>query len=274
MSNQIAHFPFWEVEPAVVRIEPRPGTKVLVRMTPPTNPVRRRSTLAYLRLGATVLLTGIVVLAVLAVATPPAVADTCPDVEVVFARGTLEPPGPGATGQAFIDALKARLPSATIQPYAVNYPASLEFSRASDGVRDASAEMERLAANCPQTKMVLGGFSQGAAVAAYTTTDTIPAGFTLPAGISGPMPASLADHVAAVALFGKPTRGFLNMLVPDAPPITIGSRYAPMTIELCVPEDPVCSPTGNDQSAHGSYAFNGMAEQAADFAANAISRLR
>ena len=34
----------------------------------------------------------------------------CPDVEVVFARGTFEPPGVGATGQAFVDALRARLP--------------------------------------------------------------------------------------------------------------------------------------------------------------------
>ena len=32
--------------------------------------------------------------------------------------------------------------------------------------------------------MVLGGYSQGAAVIAYITTDTIPPGFALPAGIT------------------------------------------------------------------------------------------
>ena len=31
---------------------------------------------------------------------------SCSDVEVVFARGTFEAPGVGATGQAFVDALK------------------------------------------------------------------------------------------------------------------------------------------------------------------------
>ena len=38
-------------------------------------------------------------------AMPVAAADGCPDAEVVFARGTGEPAGPGGTGQAFIDAL-------------------------------------------------------------------------------------------------------------------------------------------------------------------------
>ena len=37
---------------------------------------------------------------------PGASADPCPDVEVVFARGTFEPPGVGDTGQAFVDALR------------------------------------------------------------------------------------------------------------------------------------------------------------------------
>lgn len=41
--------------------------------------------------------------------------------------------------------------------------------------------------------------------AAYLTEDSLPQGFVLPAQITGPMPAAVADHVAAVALFGKPT---------------------------------------------------------------------
>ena len=34
---------------------------------------------------------------------PSAAANPCPDVEVVFARGTTEPPGVGGVGQAFVD---------------------------------------------------------------------------------------------------------------------------------------------------------------------------
>jgi cutinase len=43
--------------------------------------------------------------------------DSCPAVEVVFARGTFEAPGVGATGQAFVDALNARLPGKTVDVY-------------------------------------------------------------------------------------------------------------------------------------------------------------
>jgi cutinase len=119
--------------------------------------------------------------------------------------------------------------------------------------------------------MVLGGYSQGAAVIGYITTDAIPAGFTAPAGITGPMPPSVANHVAAVALFGKPSNGFLNSIDRDAPPITIGHLYTANTIDLCIPEDPICSPAGNDNGAHNLYAVNGMAGQAADFTSRRLS---
>ena len=129
------------------------------------------------------------------------------------------------------------------------------------------------AARCPKTKIVIGGYSQGAAVSAYITSDTVPANFPLPEGLTGPLPPDVARHVAAIVLFGKPSTGFLNFLVHDAPPIDIGHLYAPKTIELWRTEDPVCSPTGNQQGAHGSYATNGMTDQAADFTVHAIARL-
>ena len=40
-----------------------------------------------------------------------AVAEPCPDIGVVFARGTYEPAGVGLTGQAFVDAIRARAAS-------------------------------------------------------------------------------------------------------------------------------------------------------------------
>jgi cutinase len=204
--------------------------------------------------------------------TPSANAadDSCPGIEVVFARGTMETPGVGATGQAFVDALNARLPGKTIEVYAVNYPASLDFGRAADGIVDASNRVETIAANCPTTKIVLGGYSQGAAVVGYTTTDTVPAGFALPAGVTGPMPPAIAPHVAAVVLFGTPDTWFLNLVDHDAPPITIGQLYGPKTLQLCATGDPVCFPGGLNRAAHSSYKDNGMADQAADFAARQL----
>jgi cutinase len=208
----------------------------------------------------------------LAAPTPTANAadDACPAVEVLFARGTNEAPGVGATGQSFVDALNARLPGKTVDVYAVNYPASLNFGQAADGIVDASNKIQSVAANCPSTKIVLGGYSQGAAVAGYTTTDTVPAGFDLPAGITGPMPPAIAPHVAAVVLFGTPDAWVLNLADGNAPPITIGQPYTAKTLQLCATGDPVCFPGGLDRSAHSSYKDNGMADQAADFAAHQL----
>ncbi|MGB7507061.1 MAG: cutinase family protein, partial [Mycobacterium sp.] len=171
----------------------------------------------------------------------PAYAAPCPDVEVVFARGTFEPPGVGSTGQAFVDSLRAKTEGKSVDVYAVNYPASLDFATAADGVIDASNRIVQMTTDCPDTQIVLGGFSQGAAVAAYITEDAIPEGYTPPPGMTGPMPPSVAEHVAAVTLFGKPSSGFLQMLNTGAPPITVGPEYAGKTLDLCIPEDPVCS---------------------------------
>jgi cutinase len=202
---------------------------------------------------------------------PNASAAPCPDVEVIFARGTFEAPGVGDTGQAFVDALRGQLGGKSVDVYPVNYPASLDFATAADGVTDAGNKVRDVAAHCADTKMVLGGYSQGAAVVAYTTEDAVPNGFTLPAGITGPLPPDVANHVAAVALFGKPSSGFLQTIYTGAPPITVGHLYTGKTTDMCIPEDPICSPDGNDNGAHTLYATNGMAGQAADYAARRIT---
>src|SRR5258707_10235708 len=113
--------------------------------------------------------------------------DSCPAVEVVFARGTFEAPGVGATGQAFVDALNARLPGKTVDMYGVAYPASLEFERAAEEIVDASHKIQAIATSCPATQIVLYGYSQAAAVAGFTTADTVPDGVALPDGLTGPI---------------------------------------------------------------------------------------
>jgi cutinase len=239
----------------------------MTTVTPFVVRMRRLTIRAALSTIFAALAVGTILVGSLTAPTPVANAadDSCPAVEVVFARGTNEAPGVGATGQAFVDALNARLPGKTVDVYAVNYPASLNFSQTADGIVDASNKIQSIAALCPTTKIVLGGYSQGAALAGYTTTDTVPAGFDLPAGITGPMPASVAPHVAAVVLFGTPDAWFLNLVAHSAPPITIGQAYAAKTLQLCAAGDPVCFPGGLDRSAHSSYKDNGMADQAADF---------
>jgi cutinase len=200
---------------------------------------------------------------------PLAAAAGCPDVEVVFARGTTEPPGVGGIGQAFVDSLQAQLAPRSMWTYAVNYPASTDFPTAAAGVIDASARVREMAAKCPTTKMVLGGYSQGAAVIGYVTAAEIPAGYVLPPGITGPMPPEVANNVAAVALFGEPSSRFLNRI--DAPPINIGPLYAAKTIDQCISDDPVCTNDGSNIGAHMQYVENGMVDQAAVYAAQRVS---
>jgi cutinase len=205
-----------------------------------------------------------------ATATPVAGAAPCPDVEVVFARGSGEPPGLGGVGRSFVDALRAQIGSRSLGVYAVNYPASTDFSNPDfpdkfiEGVRDASSHVESTAANCPNTEQVLGGYSQGAAVAGYITSASVPAGVPASA-VPKPMPSQVANHVAAVTLFGTPSEQFMQHY--GAPTIVIGPSYQPKTLELCARGDSVCG-DGSNPAAHMSYAVNGMVGQAADFTAS------
>jgi len=162
---------------------------------------------------------------------PAASADPCPDVEVVFARGTTEPPGVGHIGQTFVDTLRSRVGAKSLGVYPVNYPATTDFPTAIDGITDAGHHVESMATNCPKTRMVLGGYSQGAAVMGFVTANAVPDGADL-AQPPQPMPPEIASHVAAVTLFGKPSTQFMSII--NEPPVTIGPLYAPKTIDLCV----------------------------------------
>jgi hypothetical protein len=204
---------------------------------------------------------------------PSASADPCPDVEVVFARGTGEPPGVGGVGQAFVDAMRSQAGGRSVAVYPVTYQASSDFSggidfarTVVDGIRDASSHVESMAANCPHTREVIGGFSQGAVVAGFVTSAVIPEG--VPAAfVPAPMPPEVANHVAAVALFGKPSDQFMRDV--GAPPIVIGPLYAAKTIDLCAPGDTICNGArpGAPSAAHNVYTVNGMVGQSATFAA-------
>ncbi len=201
---------------------------------------------------------------------PSANAEPCPDVEVVFARGTSEPPGVGGIGSGFVDALRGQIGGRTLTVYPVNYPASSDFGNPDfpstfiDGIRDATSHIESMAANCPKTREVLGGFSQGAAVAGFVTSSAVPKNVPA-ASVPAPMPPDVARHIAAVTLFGTPSDQFLEHY--GAPAIAIGPLYQPKTLQLCAAGDPICG-GGSDGAAHGSYVVNGMTGQAASYAAS------
>jgi cutinase len=189
------------------------------------------------------------------VGTPTASAAGCSDIEVVFARGTDEPPGIGVVGQALVDSLRPLVKGKKIGTYAVKYPASWNFMAAAKGANDASAHVQATAAKCPDTKIVLGGYSQGAAVIDVVTTSPVPG-----LGFSQVLPPALADNVAAVAVFGNPSARI-------GQPLTIMSPlYGAKTADICNVPDPICS-RGDNFSAHTQYPQSGLVKVAAKWVA-------
>lgn len=108
--------------------------------------------------------------------------------------------------------------------------------------------------------------SQGAAVAGYVTSAVVPPAVPVQA-VPAPMAPEVANHVAAVTLFGAPSAQFLGQY--GAPPIAIGPLYQPKTLQLCADGDSICG-DGNSPVAHGLYAVNGMVGQGANFAASRL----
>jgi cutinase len=216
---------------------------------------------------------GVVVTAAASVAAiqylvvPPALAAPCPDTEVVFARGTTEDPGVGPTGQAFVDSLRTKVGPKSVGVYGVDYPATMAFSTAVEGIADARSHILATVASCRDTQLVLGGFSQGAAVMGFVTASVVPEGVSSDE-VPAPMPPEVANHVAAVALFGKPSARFMNVI--KDPDVVIGPNYVGKAIDLCVDNDLVCDPHGRSFAVHDQYAELGLVDQGATFAAQRL----
>ena len=205
------------------------------------------------------------VLAVLTAVSPfgvPAAsaAPKCSDIEFVFARGTDEPPGIGRVGQALVDTLRPMVKGKSIGTYAVDYPASYDFLAVGGGATDASKHVQSTVATCPDTKIVLGGYSQGAAVVDVVATSPL-AGL----GYTAPLPAAAVPHVAAVVVFGNPSARIgqpLTRMSPD-----FGSR----TADLCNTADPICS-LGKDFNSHVRYPESGLVKVAAQWVTKHVQK--
>ena len=186
----------------------------------------------------------------------PASAESCPDIEVVFARGTNEDPGLGRIGSAFVESLRGKVGGRSVGTYAVNYPASYDFLAAATGANDASAHIQWMINNCPTTRLVLGGYSQGAGVIDVIAAVPVPA-----IGFTAPLPPNTPEHVAALAVFGNPS-------AKVGLPLTVSPVWGPRAIDLCNPGDPVCT-SGDDVAAHRAY-DGAPADQAATFVAGLL----
>ncbi|GAA5170587.1 MULTISPECIES: cutinase family protein [Amycolatopsis] len=197
--------------------------------------------------------------ALTAAALPAAAADakaTCSSLEVVFARGSGEVPGLGVVGTPLVSAVKSAVGSSSVSSYAVNYAASYDQTSAGPGATDMSNHIKTTAAQCPDTKFAIGGYSQGASV-----TD-IAIGIRTYLGTGQTIPTDLASRVVAVVAFGNPL-GLYGQTIKTASP-----TYGPKSLEFCNRGDTVCGGTGTGPGyGHLSYPNDGSVNTAAAFIA-------
>ncbi|MDV6260770.1 cutinase family protein [Rhodococcoides yunnanense] len=196
-----------------------------------------------------------------AVVLPAGVASAapCSDVDISFARGTGELPGLGITGTPFVNSLKSQLSDRSVSTYAVNYAADFTQASAGPGSRDLVAHLNSVAASCPSTTFVIGGYSQGATV----VTNAV--GLRTPSSFSGAViPAAIASRVEAVVVFGNPF-GLSGQKIE-----TSSNTYGSRATSFCNFGDPVCQIGGFNAFAHLQYGTNGTTTQGAQFAATKV----
>ena len=213
---------------------------------------------------------------------PFAAAQGCPDVEVVFARGTCEPPGVGGVGQAFVDAVRAQAAPRVGQRVSGQLRGQQRLHGRPHRVRQDSGRRDPRCGHCtsrrpPRTVRTPGSCSAGSRRAqrwrAYVTSAEIPE--QVPAEYPRVHPES--DALGG----GRPRRRRGPHRTPSpeflanigAPPITIGPSYVDKTLKVCAPDDNICngSPAGPPSFAHAMYGVNGATNDAAAYAVARLS---
>ena len=233
--------------------------------SPPARGTARPSGGGRRRLAARLAIAAAGVLALIAVGTTPAGAvpapsGSCAAVHVITARASNEPPGEGITGALVTQIVNSS--AQTVSRASVNYPATLT-NYASSSAQGVSALKTQLASQvqaCPNQKIVLAGYSQGA----HVVLDVLGGGGGGTLGpTTPPISSSIADHVVAVATFGDPrhvvnqpyNRGtsFRNGLFPrTSAQLQVLSGLAPRIHAWCDFNDTFCD-SGFSTAVHLTY---------------------
>ncbi|KAI6840773.1 hypothetical protein KC367_g4254 [Hortaea werneckii] len=171
------------------------------------------------------------------------VADgVCAPVTFIFARGSTETGNMGSTvGPALAKALISALGSDRVAIQGVEYPATIEsnISMGSEGGPEMAKLAQQALSNCPNTKIALSGYSQGATVTHYAVKS---------GGLN-------ADSVSAVVLYGDPLYGQSVGDLPDS-----------KLKEFCASGDGVCETgTFSISAAHLSYTSGSDISEGAEF---------
>ncbi|KAH7255211.1 cutinase [Fusarium redolens] len=192
-------------------------------------------------------------------------AQSCPDIHIFGARETSVAPGFGSAGQ-LVEMIKADHPGATSE--AIDYPAcggqascgGVQYGdSAKQGTQAVTTAVNGLNQRCPQTKIVMVGYSQGGQI----MDNNICGGPDSGAGVSDssvPLSASAVQQVKAVIMLGDPR--FVSGLPYgvgtctaggfDARPAGFSCPNADKVQIYCDSQDPFCC-NGNDSNHHQQY---------------------
>ncbi|UKZ86298.1 uncharacterized protein TrAFT101_002135 [Trichoderma asperellum] len=192
-------------------------------------------------------------------AVTAASAPTCAKgLYMVVARGTEEPAGTGVTGN-LTSQIAAKVPGS--QVVAVDYPATFDDYEGSEGkgVQDMQKLLNAYGQACPDNKIAILGYSQGAQV----SSDSVCGGGGSPFIDDKALSTSIMDNVVAVAIFGDPSHvanltydrgtsvrdGIFNRTEAS---IDVCKSYSSRIISYCDTGDIYCD-SGSNTTVHHLY---------------------
>ncbi len=215
-------------------------------------------------------------LALSAVAAVPANAvassgSGCAAVSIITARASTEAAGEGITGALVTQVVNAS--TQTVSRASVSYPASLNnyASSSLQGINALKTQLTNLVNSCPNTKVVLFGYSQGA----HVVLDVIGGGQGGSLGTAtAPIATNIATHVQAIVTFGDPRHvtnqsfdlgtSTTNGLFPrSSTQLNVLKSFAPRIAAYCDANDEFCA-SGSSLQVHLSY-LNRYQDAAASF---------
>jgi hypothetical protein len=216
------------------------------------------------------------VLAFGAVAAAPAHAvaasgSGCAAVSIITARASTEAAGEGITGNLVTAIVNAS--TQTVSRASVSYPATLQnyASSSLQGIQALTSQLTTLVNNCPNTKVVLLGYSQGA----HVVLDVLGGGQGGSLGTAtSPISSSIGSHVTAVATFGDPrhvtgqsfdlgTSTKNGQFPRSSTQLNVLKGYASRIQAYCDSNDEFCD-SGNSLQVHLTY-LNRYQTQAQNF---------
>jgi hypothetical protein len=219
----------------------------------------RRKLATVLAMGAIggLAITSVATMQANAVAAP---GSGCASVAIITARASGEAAGEGITGALVTQIVNSS--AQTVSRASVSYPATLNnyANSSAQGVSALKTQLTNVVNSCPQAKVVLLGYSQGA----HVVLDVLGGGGGGNLGATtAPIAANIASHVQAVATFGDPRHvtgqafdlgtSTRNGLFPrTTAELNTLKSFAPRIQAYCDSQDEFCD-SGNSLQVHLSY---------------------